>query len=145
MKPFLSHSPSETKNFGKKLGQSLKPGAVVALVGELGAGKTTLVKGIAEGLGVRDKKEVASPTFVLVHEYQGRCKVYHLDWYRLESIGDADRELFEECFRPDAITLVEWADRGKDILPKDHVRIELKLVSDGKLRCRRVFYTEIVE
>ena len=125
MKEFISHSPNETKNFGKKLGRSLKPGAVVALVGELGAGKTTLVKGIAEGLGVADKKEVASPTFVLVHEYEGRCKVYHLDWYRLDSISDADRELFEECFRKDAVTLIEWADRAKDILPKGHIQIKL--------------------
>ncbi len=123
---FVSGSPEETKKFGKKFGQSLKPGTVVALVGELGAGKTTLVKGIASGLDVPNEKEVASPTFVLVHEYQGRCKVYHLDWYRLESIQAADRELFEECFRPDAVTLIEWADRARNILPKGYIRIRLQ-------------------
>lgn len=138
---FVSHSPEETKKFGKKFGQSLKPGAVVALVGELGAGKTTLAKGIASGLGVLSEKEVVSPTFVLVHEYQGRCRVYHLDWYRLESIKEADRELFEECFRADAVTLIEWADRGKNILPKDHIWVELRH-QDSNTRLVNVHHIE---
>ena len=98
----------------------------MALEGPLGAGKTTLVKGIAEGLGVKDKKEVVSPTFVLIHDYEARERIYHMDWYRLSKVKGQDRLLAEECFNSKGITLVEWADRGKTILPKGRIRIVLK-------------------
>ncbi len=121
-----TNSAKETQKIGKKIGASLKAGDVVALEGPLGAGKTTLVKGIAEGLGVKDKKEVVSPTFVLVHEYEAREKIYHIDWYRLKNVEGQDRMLAEECFDSKAVTLVEWAERGKEIFPKKHIRISLK-------------------
>ena len=124
-----THSAAETKKFGKKFGGLLRAGDVVALEGELGAGKTTLVKGIAKGLGVQSERAVSSPTFVLIHEYQGREKIYHLDWYRLKSVKDADAELAEECFSSNAVALVEWPKRGKPLLPKQ--RIEIELSHDG--------------
>ena len=99
----------------------------MALVGELGAGKTTLVKGLVKGLGVPLKEEeITSPTFTLIHEYQGREKVFHMDWYRLASVHGQDRELCQECFSSASVSVVEWADRGKPILPKHCLWVELK-------------------
>ena len=121
----ISNSPTQTKKIGERIGRSLKAGDVVALVGELGAGKTTIAKGIAKGLGVPDESDVLSPSFVLIHEYEGREKVYHIDWYRLASVGGPDALLAEECFNSNAVTLVEWAERGRDIFPRDHIRVEI--------------------
>jgi len=122
-----SYSEAETKKIGRRIGALLKSGDVVALVGELGAGKTTFVKGLVKGLGVPLKeKDVTSPTFTLVHEYEGREKVFHMDWYRLGSLRRSDQALCEECFDSDAVTVVEWADRDESILPKHCLRVELK-------------------
>ena len=126
---FHSHSAAETIRFGKKLGRKLRAGDVVTLSGELGSGKTTLVKGLAEGLGVPSDKEVSSPTFVLIHEYRGREKIYHLDWYRLKRVAGEDRFLAEECFQDSAVTLIEWPDRGRDLIPRKHWEIRLRHVS----------------
>ena len=122
---FFSKSSNETKRLGHRLGKLLKPGMVVALTGELGAGKTTLVKGIAKGLGVLREAEISSSTFVIIQEYQGREKIFHLDWYRLKKVQDVDAAFAQECFDADAVTLVEWADRGKEILPKERLSIQL--------------------
>ncbi len=97
----------------------------MALSGELGAGKTTFVKGVAKGLGVRSEKEVASPTFVLIHEYKGKFPVYHLDWYRLPAVEGPDELLAQECFEGAGVTLVEWPERGKDLLPKKRIEVYL--------------------
>ncbi len=129
---FKTHSAAETQGVGEKIGECLKAGDVVALEGPLGSGKTTLIKGIAKGLGVKDEKEVVSPTFVLIHEYEARQKVYHMDWYRLPKIEGQDRLMAEECFNSDAVTLVEWADRGKNIFPKHSIQIILKYSGPDK-------------
>ena len=123
---FHSHSPTQTRKIGENIGHLLKAGDVVALTGDLGTGKTTLVKGIAKGLGVRDEEKVLSPSFVLIHEYDGHKKIYHIDWYRLEHVEGADARLAEECFSQEAVTLIEWAERGKDFLPKEHIEIRLE-------------------
>ena len=120
-----SGSSVQTRKIGAKIGALLRPGDVVALWGELGSGKTTLVKGIAGALGV-DEREVSSPTFVLVNEYEGKHKIYHIDWYRLDLVSGADASLAEECFGSDAVTLVEWAERGQALLPPDRLEIRLK-------------------
>ena len=121
----VSRSVSETKRIGKKMGRLLKTGDVVALEGELGAGKTTLVKGIALGLGVRNEDEVMSPTFVLIHEYQGREKIYHLDWYRLKKVSGTDLALAEECLSSPSVCLVEWPQRGRGLLPRAAIRVRI--------------------
>lgn len=118
-------SADETKRIGSKIGKILKAGDVVTLEGGLGAGKTTMVKGLAKGLGVRSEKKVLSPTFVLVHEYPGREKVFHIDWYRLKRVTGADAYLAEECFASEGVTLVEWPERGKGLLPKGALRIRV--------------------
>jgi tRNA threonylcarbamoyladenosine biosynthesis protein TsaE len=122
MKSYETKSESETKGLGRRLARVLKPGDVVALSGQLGAGKTTFVKGFAEELGV-PAETVASPTFVLVHEYDGRYPIYHMDWYRLDSIEELDKMSLGEYFNGDSVVVVEWADKAPDILPKDHVKI----------------------
>ena len=119
-----TRSAAQTKKVGRVLGKFLRSGDVVALRGELGAGKTTLVKGIAKGLGVPDERAVASPTFVLMHEYAGRESVHHLDWYRLSAVRGADAELAEECFA-EGVTLIEWPERGRALLPRDAWQVRI--------------------
>lgn len=119
-----------TDRVGKLLADALPPGTVVALVGTLGAGKTRLVQAVAAALGV-PADDVTSPTFVLVNEYSsGRLPVYHFDTYRLRD-DDEFLELGpEEYFDGQGITFVEWADRVVDCLPRDYLRIEIKVVSE---------------
>lgn len=133
---WLSRSPAATKKIGESIGRRLKAGDLVALFGELGSGKTTLVKGIAKGLGIKDEAKIVSPTFVLIREYKGRHRIFHMDWYRLNSLRGIDRELAEACFNSEGICLVEWADRGARLLPKEHLRIDLKHKSPSERRIR---------
>ena len=122
----ISHSETETKKIGEHLAKKLIAGDVVALYGNLGAGKTTLVKGIARGLGVKPEDQVSSPTYVVIHEYRGKkLKLYHLDWYRLKNVRGVDEALAEECFYSKGITLVEWPERGEDLLPEHALRIKI--------------------
>ncbi len=123
---WVSRSASETKRIGRELARRLMAGNVVALYGELGAGKTTLVQGIAEGLGVRSGGEVSSPTFVVIHEYVGKFKIHHLDWYRLKKVKGVDAAMAEECFYSNGVTLVEWPERGEDLLPQKHIEIRIR-------------------
>ena len=123
-------SAAQTTRLGVKLGRALKCGDILALSGELGAGKTTLVKGIVRGLGAKDG--VTSPTFTLIHEYHGREKIYHLDWYRLKKVEKMDQQMAEECFSDQAVTLVEWPERGKKFLPKNLIHIQITHVSKNR-------------
>jgi tRNA threonylcarbamoyladenosine biosynthesis protein TsaE len=104
-----THSEEETSKIGERLGEDLAPGSVVLLYGDLGSGKTTFVRGIAQGLKI-DPAEVSSPTFVLVQEYRGRLKLYHVDLYRIEGAGVDDLGL-EEFANNGGVVAVEWAER----------------------------------
>ncbi len=130
----ITRSPEETVALGERLAQELKPGACLALVGELGAGKTTLIKGLARGLGIAED-EVLSPTFVLIREYrQGRLPLFHVDAYR---ITDADelREIgLEEYLLSDGITVIEWADRVLSIIPPSCLEVKLEILSELERR-----------
>ena len=113
MATFISHSPAETEALGEKLGLAASHGLVIALSGELGAGKTQLVKGLARGLGITAR--VHSPTFTLVNEYAGgRLKLFHLDLYRLESSAQILSAGLEEFLQPDGVAVIEWAERLED-------------------------------
>jgi tRNA threonylcarbamoyladenosine biosynthesis protein TsaE len=130
---FDSKDESATVAFGAALADVLPPGTTVALCGSLGAGKTRLVQAIAESLGI-DRHGVVSPTFVLVHEYQGRRKIYHIDAYRLR---DEDEFLAlgpEEFFESDGLVLIEWADRVEGCLPKDRVEIQIEVTGPQSRR-----------
>ncbi len=110
MATFISHSPAETESLGERWGQVVKRGLVIGLSGDLGAGKTQLVKGIARGLGVTAR--VHSPTFTLVNEYPGgRLRMFHLDLYRLETIRQVVSASLEEYLQPDGLAVIEWAER----------------------------------
>lgn len=123
-----THSYEETETFGEKLSSYLKVGDVILMNGDLGVGKTTMTRGLARGLGI--KKNVKSPTFTLIREYQdGKIPLYHMDAYRLESSPDEDLG-FDEYFNGDGITIVEWPQFIKDEVPKDHMSINIKRIND---------------
>lgn len=110
MGTFISHSPAETEALGEAWGHGAEPGLVIALTGDLGAGKTQLVKGLARGLGVTSR--VHSPTFTLVNEYTGgRLKLFHLDLYRLESREQILAAGLEEFLHPEGVAVIEWAEK----------------------------------
>jgi tRNA threonylcarbamoyladenosine biosynthesis protein TsaE len=121
-----------TRQFGLRLAERLFPAAVVALIGELGSGKTTLSRAIAEGLGVADGRVVTSPTFVLIQEYLGRLPIYHFDAYRLRAEGEFADLGVDEYFEGDGVCLVEWADRVPGCLPRDHLRVTLTVTGETK-------------
>ncbi|KKO18169.1 MAG: tRNA (adenosine(37)-N6)-threonylcarbamoyltransferase complex ATPase subunit type 1 TsaE [Candidatus Brocadia sp.] len=126
---FRSTSTEETVEYGKRLGMLLSPGDVVALIGELGAGKTTLVKGVVLGLGVTDVRAVKSPTFSLVHTYRGRMPVYHFDAYRLKDSQEMLDIGSDEMIYGNGVALVEWANNVPGCLPEACLRITLWAIS----------------
>lgn len=111
-----SRSEADTDRIGASLANVLRPGLVVGLVGPLGSGKTRLVRAIAEALGA-NPSQIASPTFSLIHEYQGRLPIYHFDAYRLASPEEFEAIGADEYFRGDGVCLVEWADRVAEVMP----------------------------
>ena len=119
----ITHSPEETIQLGRLLGKQLQAGDILALIGELGSGKTCLTRGICQGLDVSD--EVTSPTFVLINEYHGRLPVYHFDFYRLNSEEEIWDLGIEDYLNRDGVCIIEWAERGLSLLPADHLDIYL--------------------
>jgi tRNA threonylcarbamoyladenosine biosynthesis protein TsaE len=127
--------PEETLDLGRRIGRAAHPGDVLALVGELGSGKTVLTKGIAEGLGAATAREVTSPTFVLCREYlDGRIPLYHFDAYRLRGAADLEAIGSADVFGGDGLSVVEWADRAPQALPPDHLEIRLEVIGDESRR-----------
>jgi tRNA threonylcarbamoyladenosine biosynthesis protein TsaE len=120
----LCESQAATENLGHKLAQSLEPGDVITLRAALGGGKTTLARGICRGLGISEE-EVSSPTFVLLHIYQGRLPVYHFDLYRLKGPEELHPIGAEDYLWGDGVALVEWPGVAQDILPPDRLEITL--------------------
>jgi tRNA threonylcarbamoyladenosine biosynthesis protein TsaE len=129
---FRTRSREETIAFGRRLGGRLQAGDVVALRGPLGSGKTTLTKGIAEGLGVQEPRWVTSPTFVLVHQYEGRVPVYHIDAYRLKGAADAEALGADELFFGEGVAIIEWAERIMAAVPDERLDIELAILGEDE-------------
>ena len=125
-------SSAQTVKLGKAIGRLLGPGQVVALIGDLGAGKTTFTKGLSSGLGVKDLSTVRSPSFVLIREYEGRIPVYHFDLYRLDNLDQVEGLGYEEYFYGQGLTIIEWADKIKDLLPEEYLIVELSLADEDK-------------
>ena len=126
-----STSPDHTRELGRRLGTAAAPGTVLALIGPLGAGKTQLAKGVAEGLGVTGV--VNSPTFVLMNEHLGRLPLYHVDAYRLDDPEEAIAAGLLDDRQSAGVTVVEWADRLAGWLPEDRLEIEMDAVRDAPM------------
>jgi len=141
MATFISHSPAETEALGERLGRAAQHGWVIGLTGDLGAGKTQLVKGLARGLGITAR--VHSPTFTLVNEYGGgRLKLFHLDLYRLESSGQILAAGLEEFLQPDGVAVVEWAERIYDLrfTIYDLKKVQIEIVKETE---RKIVYDDL--
>lgn len=130
---WTTKSPEETTALGKRVAKLLKPGTVVALSGNLGSGKTTFLKGLTAGLGLKNADAVTSPTFSLMHIYDSKPRVYHFDLYRLESEKEVLNIGFEEFVSDsEAITCVEWAEKAPGLMPKDTVKIQFEVVGENE-------------
>lgn len=127
----VSDSVEKTIELGKKIARLLKSGEIICLFGQLGAGKTVFTKGIALGLGI-ERREIISPSFLLIREYRNKIPLYHFDLYRLQSPQDIFALGYEEYFYDDGITVIEWAERLKYLLPAEYLKIEFKIA--GKTR-----------
>ncbi|PAB59348.1 tRNA (adenosine(37)-N6)-threonylcarbamoyltransferase complex ATPase subunit type 1 TsaE [Anaeromicrobium sediminis] len=124
MKTIISNSEDKTFNIGYKLGELLQVGDIVCLTGDLGAGKTTMTKAIAKGLNIDEY--ITSPTFTIVHEYEGREKLYHFDVYRVGSVEEMEDIGYEEYFYSEGVCVIEWANLIEEIIPEKHLWINIK-------------------
>lgn len=134
MMEFVSHNLEETEKFAMSLSESLKGDEVIALFGDLGAGKTTFVRGLCKGLGI--DSGVHSPTFAIVNEYSGKFTVYHFDMYRITSEDDLYSTGFYDYLRR-GVVIIEWSENIEDSIPADALRIELKYGEDENSRIFR--------
>jgi tRNA threonylcarbamoyladenosine biosynthesis protein TsaE len=130
----ITHSSDETIERGREIGAQLSPPALILLSGDLGAGKTTLTKGIASGLGAAQVDEVTSPTFTLVHKYEGRALVYHVDLYRIGDAHDLETLGLEDVFSEHAVVIVEWPEKLSLRTDWPVVRVHLEHISEETRR-----------
>ncbi|MFH1390512.1 MAG: tRNA (adenosine(37)-N6)-threonylcarbamoyltransferase complex ATPase subunit type 1 TsaE [Candidatus Margulisiibacteriota bacterium] len=130
MKTVITKSAEETIELGRKIGALLRPNEVIALIGDLGAGKTTLCQGIAHGVGVKDY--VTSPTFIIINEHAGRLPFFHIDLYRLENLDEIEELGIEEYFSRGGVCLIEWAERMWKLLPATAEKIEIEMKGENE-------------
>ncbi len=130
---FKTESPEETQALGKKIGKTLKRGDVIALIGDLGTGKTCLTQGIARGAGIAPDEIVSSPSYILINEYQGKVPIYHIDLYRLENSEEIAELGLSEYVEGDGICIVEWAERMAEALPDTCIKIYITLADANTL------------
>ena len=135
-KEYFCKNISQTKRLGRKIASVLKEGSVVAMSGDLGAGKTSLSQGICLGLGVDRKVAVNSPTFTIVNQYSGKCDINHIDFYRIHTSDEFYLTGLDEFFSEDSITIIEWADKFDDIIPDSAVWVYLEFID---INSRKIF------
>ena len=146
MKEIYLDSEENTREIGEKLGKLLFPGSVICLIGDLGAGKTTMTQSLAKSLEVDDY--ITSPTFTIVNEYEGRMPLYHFDVYRIGCSEEMYDIGFDEYIDSEGVCIIEWANIIEDILPDDYLKIELNYKENGREMVLTPFgkkYEEIVE
>ncbi|WP_304226171.1 tRNA (adenosine(37)-N6)-threonylcarbamoyltransferase complex ATPase subunit type 1 TsaE [Gracilinema caldarium] len=131
---YITHTEEETIGLGLKIGSLLQAGSVIALLGGLAAGKTTLTKGIAQSLGIQEP--VTSPTYTIISEYGGTVTLYHMDCYRLEGEEDALAIGIDELLYGNGICVIEWSERISNLLPPHTIFIELAVLAEGSRRIR---------
>jgi tRNA threonylcarbamoyladenosine biosynthesis protein TsaE len=125
-----TRSLSETQELAKRIGRLATEGTVIALIGHLGSGKTAFVQGLAQGLEVPSNYYITSPTFTLINEYPGRCRLFHVDLYRINSVFEAEEIGLFEILEGSGVTAIEWAERVADALPVDHLRIQFEILEN---------------
>lgn len=144
----VSKSIKETRVLGRMIARHLRKGDILCLFGEIGAGKTVLTKGIASGLGLKSDV-IISPTFVLLREYNGRLPFYHFDFYRLNEPRDIAGTGYEEYFYNEGVSVVEWPQRLKHLMPDEFLKIELKIMKESTrilfISGRGMRYEELLE
>jgi len=140
---FLSNSPATTFSFGKRLGERLKAGSIIALIGELGCGKTLFTKGICVGLGVPERY-VNSPTFIFVNEYRGRLPVFHIDLYRLDTITEEfEIGILDYLAKANiGVIVVEWAEKILSLLPDNYLQVHFQVLSARRRQLELVGFGE---
>ena len=121
---FISYTPQETMQWGKRIARRLWPSSVICLTGNLGSGKTTFVKGVAQGLQISPVK-VNSPTFVLLNIYEGKRSLFHFDFYRLEQLEEIEKIGYDEFLYGDGVTVIEWAERLRHLFPTENLTVKL--------------------
>lgn len=129
---FILKGAKETIDFGKKLGALIAKGDIIALSGDLGSGKTTLTKGIARGVGVKDSDRVNSPSFVILKTYKGKIPLYHFDVYRLADPADLDTVGYQDFFYGEGVSVIEWADKIRELLPENYLDVEFSIKSEDE-------------
>ena len=127
---YQTHSPEETQAIGRQIGETLKVGDVIALIGDLGAGKTCLTQGIARGIGIASHEVVNSPSYTLINEYAGEIPIYHIDLYRLKHHGEIVDLGLEEFLEGNGICIIEWADRMSNLLPANRIQVTMTWVDE---------------
>jgi len=130
----ISRNSDETEAIGFKIGKILKAGDVVGLYGELGAGKTTMVKGIARAFGI-DRRDVTSASFTIIAEYQSSTPFFHIDLYRISGNDDLYGTGISDCITDDSVSVIEWAEKAEEILPDDAVKV---MINDRGSDCREI-------
>jgi tRNA threonylcarbamoyladenosine biosynthesis protein TsaE len=133
---FHTKSSDETIALGKKIGTALKLGDILGFYGELGSGKTTMIKGIAIGLGVKEKDLVKSPSFVMILEYKGNYNVYHIDLYRIKDDEELSSIGFDDYLYGDGVCLIEWAEKAGNELPENTIKVELEVTNPDQRKVK---------
>ena len=133
-------SPEETKSLGKKIGAAIESGIIIALIGDLGAGKTLFVQGLASGLDVPLDHYVTSPSYTLINEYPGRFRLFHIDLYRINSENDFEDIGIYEILSGCGVAAVEWAEKLNQAMPAEYLSIHFKIVDDQKRKINLTAY-----
>ncbi len=133
-----THSAAETRRLGKNLGALIQQPLIIALIGDLGSGKTAFVQGLAGGLQVSDKYYITSPTFTLINEYPGRLPLYHVDLYRIEHLSELEDIGLEEALHADAVIAIEWAEKLSQDMLLDYMQLRFEIINE-KTRCIDIF------
>jgi len=139
MKSLISKSDQETKRIAARLAKYLKAQDFLALCGDLGTGKTTFVKGLARGLGIKEE-QVISPSFMLIRQYKGKLPLYHFDLYRLDYLEQVEFLGYEEYFYGEGVCCMEWANKIEELLPAEYLQINIKFLSEHK---RKITYKSV--
>lgn len=126
----ITNSAAETIQLGREIGLKIKPGDIIALKGNLAAGKTTLTKGIAISLEIED--EITSPTYTLIYEYYGKMPLYHMDMYRIDSIEEFELLGVDEMLFGTGVSIIEWSERIEEYLPENHIVIDIQRQEDDR-------------